>query len=422
MRIVVADYSGHPFQVQLSRELARRQHTVLHLYFSDFQTPRGRLATDANDPASLAIEPIALGTEFAKDRFFRRRFQEITVGRKFADRIGRFEPDVVVAANLPLDSLRMVAQRSLQSRHAFVFWQQDLYSVAIDGLLRGMLGLVGGLIGAHYRRMERSILHKSHAIVPISEGFLPILKRDFGVAMERVRVVENWAPLDEIPLRPKDNAWARANRLADKLVVLYSGTLGLKHDPGQILAVAQALRRRPDTAVVVCSEGRAADWLQRQADELNLDSLRVMGFQPFDVYPDVLATADVLLSILELSSGVFSVPSKVLSYLCAGRAIVLSAPLENLAAHVIERSGAGRVISAGDRDGLIEAVRAFLDDPEARTEAGRRGRCYADRAFDIHAIADHFETILSEAHETMLGRPPPAGDGAVETHDARHGT
>ena len=44
LRIAVHDYSGHPFQVQLSRALAERGHEVLHLYSTRFQTPRGPLA------------------------------------------------------------------------------------------------------------------------------------------------------------------------------------------------------------------------------------------------------------------------------------------------------------------------------------------------------------------------------------------
>jgi len=30
MRLLIHDYAGHPFQVQLSRELARRGHSVTH--------------------------------------------------------------------------------------------------------------------------------------------------------------------------------------------------------------------------------------------------------------------------------------------------------------------------------------------------------------------------------------------------------
>jgi hypothetical protein len=36
MRILISDYSGHPFQVQLSRELARRGHGVTHSYSTGF--------------------------------------------------------------------------------------------------------------------------------------------------------------------------------------------------------------------------------------------------------------------------------------------------------------------------------------------------------------------------------------------------
>ena len=42
MRILVNDYAGHPFQLQLSRSLARDGHTVLHTYFGAYQTPKGR--------------------------------------------------------------------------------------------------------------------------------------------------------------------------------------------------------------------------------------------------------------------------------------------------------------------------------------------------------------------------------------------
>jgi len=77
MRILIHDYSGHPFQVQLSRALAKRNHEVLHLYCSSFQTPRGivnKLATDCNNFSSRAIE---LSRPFEKYKFSKRIFQEI---------------------------------------------------------------------------------------------------------------------------------------------------------------------------------------------------------------------------------------------------------------------------------------------------------------------------------------------------------
>jgi glycosyltransferase involved in cell wall biosynthesis len=397
MRIVIADYSGHPFQVQLSRELAKRGHAVLHLHFAEFQTPKGRLTTESDDPDSLAIEPISLGRQFAKHSFVKRRFQEVAVGKLFSARIAAFRPDVVVASNLPLDALKIVAKRAKAEKHAFVFWQQDIYSIAIENILRCRLGLIGAAIGQYYKSIERTVLRESQAIVAISEDFLPYLRGEFGIVGDHVHVVENWAPLDEITPRSKDNSWARANGLADKDVVLYTGTLGMKHDPGQLLAVANTLRDRPNAEVVIASEGPAAEWLSRKAQELQLSSLRVIGFQPFSIYPDVLGSADVLVSILEADSGIFSVPSKILSYLCAGRPIVLAAPAENLASRTVEKAEAGLVTPSGDTSCFTNGVCSFLADKQRSATAGISGRRYAERTFNIQAIGSRFEAILLSA-------------------------
>src|SRR5262245_7972450 len=101
MRICICDYSGHPFQAQLSRELARRGNHLLHLHFAEFQTPKGRLTVTAEDPSTLSIEGITLGRPFAKYGLVKRRFQEIEVGRRIADRISGYAPDAVIGCNLP---------------------------------------------------------------------------------------------------------------------------------------------------------------------------------------------------------------------------------------------------------------------------------------------------------------------------------
>src|SRR6478672_7824448 len=96
MRIAIVDYSGHPFQVQLSRSLADRGHQVLHMYFQEFQSPHGKLEKTANDPVDLIIEPVSLGKPFPKYSFLKRRFEEISVGKMFAGRINAFAPEVVL--------------------------------------------------------------------------------------------------------------------------------------------------------------------------------------------------------------------------------------------------------------------------------------------------------------------------------------
>jgi hypothetical protein len=104
MRILIFDYSGHPFQVQLSRELARRGHRVRHVFSAEFQTPKGNLAVQADDPDGFEIVPLRNSRPFAKGTFVRRRGQEIETGRLVAAQVRQFVPDVVVSSNAPLDT------------------------------------------------------------------------------------------------------------------------------------------------------------------------------------------------------------------------------------------------------------------------------------------------------------------------------
>jgi glycosyltransferase involved in cell wall biosynthesis len=113
--------------------------------------------------------------------------------------------------------------------------------------------------------------------------------------------------------------------------------------------------------------------------------------------PEVLASAEILLAILEPDAGRFSVPSKVLGYLCAGRPVVASVPADNLAARVVERSGGGIVVAPGSASGLVDAVAALLEHPELREKLGRAGRDYAKREFDLPAISERFERVLASA-------------------------
>src|SRR5215213_6966407 len=85
VRILLHDYSGHPFQVQLSRELARRDHEVHHLHCPSYTTGKGALAVRPDDPPGFSVEPVDLGEPFDKYHYARRVRQERRYGALFAD-------------------------------------------------------------------------------------------------------------------------------------------------------------------------------------------------------------------------------------------------------------------------------------------------------------------------------------------------
>ena len=91
MRIIVHDYVGHPFQVQLSRELAGRGHDVLHLYCGSFVTPRGELERRDDDPPGFHVRGIALSAVIPKTNFVRRFRLEAEYARALTAECDEFQ-------------------------------------------------------------------------------------------------------------------------------------------------------------------------------------------------------------------------------------------------------------------------------------------------------------------------------------------
>jgi len=266
MRIVLHDYSGHPFPAELSRELAGRGHQVRHVHCTSYRTGKGALELRDGDPPGLEMMPVDLGEPFDKYRYHRRVPQEIRYGRLFCQAVDPDQTDVLVCGNVPLLSLGVISRWARRRGLPFVFWQQDVYSFAMADAARAALPGVGRLVGGGFVALERSIARSSAQVVTISTDFLPILD-GWGVPADRRHVVENWAPLSDLPPDPDEGkGWRADEGLGDGPVVVYAGTLGLKHDPGQLLAVARRLDARPGAHLVVVSEGTKLSFPSQQPD------------------------------------------------------------------------------------------------------------------------------------------------------------
>ena len=175
MRILIHDYAGHPFQVELSRELARRGWQVMHVYSASTLTPHGDLTRRKSDPLTFDVRPITLSRTIRKYRFFERLWLESAYAQKLVEFCGTFQPDVVLSANSP-----SIVQHKL-SRHCrgqgvrLVSWVQDLYGMAAYKILKRRIPIIGHLVGQYFMWLDRRVLRRSDAVVVISEDFEKLL-------------------------------------------------------------------------------------------------------------------------------------------------------------------------------------------------------------------------------------------------------
>ena len=394
MRILVHDYSGHPFQVELSRELSRREHDVTHSYCDAYTSGKGQLRAEPGE--TIRFDPIGVGVVIAKMSFGKRLLQELRFGVELVRQVRRTRPDVVMASNVPIPTLVVLAAVLRLWGIAWVLWHQDVQAVAIRSFAGSKLSRAFAHVATVIGAAEKWCARRAAAVVVIADSFVDVHRR-WGTAA-KTTVIPNWAPLDEIRPVTRANDWSHEHGLDEVRTLLYSGTLGLKHNPALLVELArQVIDGGQPVQLVVVNQGPAEPVLREEAARLDVPLL-LLPFQPYERLSEVLGSGDVLVVLLEQDAGAFSVPSKTLSYLCAGRPIVGLMPAENLAATLVAQVD-GCVLPPR-ADSVPEAaawVRAVLDDEERSHSLGKAARALAERQFALEGCADSFESIFRRA-------------------------
>src|SRR4051794_32197995 len=267
MKLLIHDFAGHPFEADLSRALARRGHDVTHAFCGGVTTGQGALTYRSDDPPSVDFVDVMPET-FERYSARKRLHAEFTYGRRVPALCGRLNPHAVLSANSPLLAQAQLWREAGRTNVRRVYWLQDFLGHGTRAVLTARSPLAGATLGRAWETLETQLLKRSSHIVAISDDFIgALVSRHVDTPTS---VIENWTPLSEIELRPKVNAWSEQHALNGRPLALYSGTLGLKHDPEHLVAAARAMQPGGG-AVAVVTEGIGREHLEERKRELGLD-------------------------------------------------------------------------------------------------------------------------------------------------------
>jgi colanic acid biosynthesis glycosyl transferase WcaI len=389
MNLILHEMGTYTHRQELAKALASRGHEVSYLYCPSASTPsRASLCFTPDD--NVIVVPVDLGAEFAKWQLIKRFLQERVYSARVSSVIASRDPDLVISGNSPIAIQAAIQKTCRASGTPFLFWLEDVYSIGVKSVL-SKVPVIGASIAAGYALLERRVARQSNGIIAISEDFRD-LAVEWGVDPARIAVIENWGVIPPDPLPPKDNDWAAQHGLVGRRVLLYSGALGFKHNPQLFLELAMEFRRDDDVRIVVISEGYGAEWLSLRSREF--PQLVLLPFQSAEKYHKALATADVLVAILEPTAAKYSVPSKVLAYMTAGRPILAAIPADNLAARTIRAACAGLIVEPENSAEFRRFARSLVEDGDRRKRLGTAGLAYARANFNIDDIAARFEELF----------------------------
>ncbi len=277
----------------------------------------------------------------------------------------RTDPEVYVGLSPGLSSgaVAVVAGRLRRRPSVLVF--QDLAGRGISQSGLSSLRWIGSIVAGFEAILARSATRT----IVISESFVAPLVNE-RVDPENVVVLPNWIKGDMPEVSAEDIASMRRRFAAiDDCLIVHAGTLSLKQGLDQIVAAAESARSsHPRLRFVLIGDGAERRRLER--DAAHLPNVLFVDPLPNESFSAALRAADVLLVCQNEANVDMSFPSKLTSYLEAGRPIVALVPPEGSVASFLECSDAGISVPAGDVVAALRGIEVALTS-EAITRCSR---------------------------------------------------
>jgi glycosyltransferase involved in cell wall biosynthesis len=277
----------------------------------------------------------------------------------------------------------------------FVYDVQDIWpeTAVLSGMMREgfMTRLMHGL--------EKFVYARAAHILVVTDGAKKNLIGK-GVPPEKISVMPHW--VDESGFGEIDAETRRATRTelgwGDDFIVLFAGNLGLVQGLDTVVRAAGELPRgegHGNVRIVLMGEGADKDRLVAMAGQIGTgDRLQFVDRQDVDRMPAIMGSADALLVHLRRSElSRYVIPTKTLSYLAAGRPIVMA--MEGAAADLVAEAEAGVIIPPDDAPLLASTLVSLAKMPaEERDAFGGRGRKYLQEHLTKERVLDLYEETL----------------------------
>ncbi len=257
-------------------------------------------------------------------------------------------------------------------------------------------GISGGArVAGLARAAEGWAARGAGAIGIIAEGFRPYVE-SLSVEPGRIRRVRNWTHIEK-PTMDRAVVRRRLGLPLGATVCLHAGNMGYKQGLESVVECAR-LAAGCDRRLlfVLMGEGNQRRHLEGMVGEYGLPNLRFLPLQPKDLFPNVLAAADVLLVNQRGVVSDMSLPGKLTAYLVSGRPVVAAVAADSETARELVASGASVLVEPDSPEALLGGIQDLLREPSRCEELGAAGTRYAAEILSPSAVLRHYEELVSD--------------------------
>lgn len=272
---------------------------------------------------------------------------------------------------------------------------QDLYPESLASQER--IG-AGGLSASWLRALDGFIARGCDAVLLVSDRFVPAYRDGRRVPAGALHVVPNWTGGPDA--LPAEDAVARFRASLgiprDAFVAGFGGNIATAAGVEGLIEAFGKLAAS-EAHLLIAGEGSNLPACRVLAARLAPGQVHFHSPWPAGETAVALRAADLLVVPTLSAQSEVSVPSKLMTYLLAGRPVLAVAVPGSALASAVESSGAGWVIEPGAPEGLAGRIReiAALELGE-RVRRGEAGRAFARRELSPEVGAARIVAVLEQ--------------------------
>jgi colanic acid biosynthesis glycosyl transferase WcaI len=302
----------------------------------------------------------------------------------------RKRPDVLLVVSPPLGLAATAILLSRLWSAPYVFDVEDLQPDSASDL-----GMLPKWAVKLLYKVENAAYRHARLVTTLTPSMRQKIV-DKGFAEDHVELFEPRMDESFIDLRAEEgNGFRRRYDLGEKFLVTHSGNMGVKQGLDVILDAA-VLSRADDSMLFLCvGNGADCERIKRRAAELDLGNVFFLPLLDAQDFRGLMAASNVCLVTQQQSVSEIVFPSKIVTYLAAGRPIIASVNPECEVARIARESEAGRVVEAENPLALLDAI-CELRNADLR-KAGENARAYACKRWSSARVLEHMERRLTAA-------------------------
>lgn len=324
------------------------------------------------------------------------------------------KPDVIFGNVWPIFAQGLLALLCRIRGIPLILSVQDVYPESLSTLSR--VGDPNGWLYRLFRWIDRETKKSCAAVVVISQKFRQIYVKDRGIRQDKVHIIPNWLDENDIELDPQHKQVRASHGVPeDAFLVMYAGNVGAACGLNTVIQAFQHLATEPSIHLMVAGSGSKLNETRMLAEQIGNPHIHFHTPWLASETSSTLAAADLFILPTHGDQSLVSVPSKLITYMLAGRPVLCCATDDSDIARTIRKAACGWTIPAEEPSTIARMLLALsLEPSEDMRRFGQQGRSYAlrhmTRAANLPKLVELIENVGSDGYPSIaIGAGPAKG-------------